>query len=133
VTPATWTADELDRIAAAEELEIAVLRPGGKVGKAVPIWVVRVGDELYVRSWRGPSGGWYRAAQATRAGHIRAAGIERDVALTDADQDVNDAVDAALRSKYGRYGSSYVTPMTQPPARGTTLKLTPRAAGGASA
>jgi hypothetical protein len=28
----------------------------------VTIWVVREGDGLYVRSWRGLSGAWYRGA-----------------------------------------------------------------------
>ena len=45
-----WTDDELARIGAADELEIAPLRPDGAPRKPVTIWVVRVGDELYVRS-----------------------------------------------------------------------------------
>jgi len=51
-----WTPDELDRIGAAEEVEIAPRRADGTLRSAVPIWVVRVGDELYVRSWRGLGG-----------------------------------------------------------------------------
>ena len=47
---ATWTNDELHKIAAAEELELASLRRDGTLGDAVTIWVVRVGDDLYVRS-----------------------------------------------------------------------------------
>ncbi len=65
MTPATWTADELERIAAAEELEMAPLRPDSTPRRPGPIWVVRVGDDLYVRSWRGTGGSWFRAAQAT--------------------------------------------------------------------
>lgn len=45
------------------------------------VWVVRVGGELYVRSYRGRRGGWFRRALASHQGHIRAAGIERDVIL----------------------------------------------------
>ncbi|NUO42662.1 MAG: DUF2255 family protein [Streptomyces sp.] len=40
------------------------------------------------------------------------------------DSGVNDRVDAAYRTKYGRYGASYVTPMVA--SRDTTLKLVPR-------
>jgi hypothetical protein len=90
----------------------------------VPIWVVRVGDELYVRSWRGTGGAWFRAARASRAAHISAGGVEKDVELLDPEERPDDAVDAAYRQKYGR--SEYVEPMVSPLARATTLRLVPR-------
>ena len=46
-----WTADELDKIGNAEELEITPLRRDGTESKWVTIWVVRVGNHLYVRSY----------------------------------------------------------------------------------
>jgi hypothetical protein len=122
---AGWTNNELDRIAAAQHLEIAPARPDGTLRRAVTIWVVRVGDDLYVRSWRGPAGGWFRAAQQTRGGHISAAGVEKDVRFVDAD-DVNNTVDDGYRHKYGRHAASYVEPMIRAEARATTLKLVPR-------
>ena len=125
MTPAAWTADELDRIAGAEELQIAPRRRDGTLRRPVPIWVVRAGDDLYVRSWRGSDGSWYRAARATHDGHISAGGIDRDVLLSEVGGDVDDAVDAAYRAKYGRY-SSYVESMIALQARATTLKLVPR-------
>jgi len=42
------------------------------------------------------------------------------------DEGVNDAIDAAYRTKYHRYADSYVTPMIRPEARATTIKLIPR-------
>lgn len=42
-----WTADELERIEAADELEIASLRSGGTLGSRRTIWVGRVDDDLY--------------------------------------------------------------------------------------
>jgi len=42
VTEPAWTTDELDRIGAAEELEIAARRRDGTLRPTVPIWVVRV-------------------------------------------------------------------------------------------
>jgi hypothetical protein len=125
-----WTTDELDRIGEADELQIAPRRRDGTLRRAVPIWVVRVGDELYVRSWRGDDGRWYRAAQACREGHVSAGGVSKDVALPAADGKVNDAVDAAFRAKYGRY-AGYVEPMVAPQARATTLRLVPRSEAGA--
>ena len=68
-----FTSDERDRIGAADELDISTRRADGTLGPPVPIWVVRVGDALYIRSWRGTGGAWYRTASAQRAGHISAA------------------------------------------------------------
>jgi hypothetical protein len=97
---AGWTEDELERIAAAEELEIAPRRGDGTLRAPTTIWVVRVGDDLYVRSWRGPTGSWFRAAQQTHGGRISAEGIEKDARFVDAGDDVDAAVDDAYRSKY---------------------------------
>jgi len=124
VTTLSWTKDELDRIGAAEELRIAARRGDGSLRRPVPIWVVRVDDDLFVRSWRGADGSWYRAARSTHEGHISAGGAGRYVSLTEAGDAVADAVDAAYRAKYGRH-SGYVEPMIAPPARATTLKLVP--------
>ena len=117
-----WTSEELDRIGAADELEVTPLRSR----RPVTIWVVRDGDALYVRSWRGRSGSWFRAAQAQGGGRISAGGVDKDVDFIGADNDVNDALDAAYRAKYQRYGDRYVGPMVGPDARATTLKLVPR-------
>src|SRR5215216_3488380 len=108
---AAWTSDELYKIAAADELELASAKRDGTLRKPVTIWVVRHGDDLYVRSWRGRAGSWFRAAQTAREGHVSAGGAEKDVDFVDAGEDVNDAIDAAYRTKYGRYAESYVEPM----------------------
>ena len=123
---AGWTEDELERIATAEELEIAPRQGDGTLRASTTIWVVRVGDDLYVRSWRGPTGSWFRAAQQTREGRINAGGVEKDVRFVDASNDVDGSIDDAYRSKYRRYAGSYLEPMLRPQARATTLKLVPR-------
>jgi hypothetical protein len=86
-----WTSDELDRIGAADELEVTPL--GSR--SPVTIWVVRDGDDLYVRSWRGRSGNWFRAAQRQGEGRISASGVDKDVVFVGADDDVNNAVDGS--------------------------------------
>jgi len=122
----TWTKDELARIGSAEELEIAPRRGDGSLRTPLPIWVVRAGDDLYVRSYRGRGGSWFRAAITQGAGRIRAGGVEKDVAFVEeTDPGVNDQVDAAYRSKYRRYGASYTEAMVAPAIRAATLKLTP--------
>ena len=87
------------------------------------MWVVRVDDDLYVRSAGGPDRPWYRHAIASRAGHIRAGGIEREVVFGEADPSVHDAVDATYHAKYDRYGPAPVSHVTGPDAHPVTLRL----------
>ncbi|MEU6783838.1 DUF2255 family protein [Nonomuraea angiospora] len=123
----SWTSEELARIGTAEELRIAPVRDDGTPRTPVPIWVVRDGDDLYVRSYRGSDGAWYRTARAGHHAHITAGGIDKDVALAEEnDPGINDRIDAAYRTKYRRYGGTYVVPMVAAQARATTLKLLPR-------
>ena len=121
-----WTTNELDTIGAAEELDVAPLRPDGSPRRYTTIWVVRVGGDLYVRSWHGRDGAWFRAALQRPEGRIRTAGMQRDVTFAEPDHADHDAIDRAYRDKYARYASAYVDPMTSPRARATTLQLTPR-------
>jgi hypothetical protein len=122
---AAWTNDELTRIEAADELEIAPLRRDGALRNPVTIWVVRHGDDLYVRSVHGRDSAWFRAAQVRHAGRIRAGGVSKDVLLVEMD-DLNDEIDAAYRAKYRRYAKSIVGSTLTPQARAATLKLAPR-------
>jgi len=122
-----WTSNELNKIGTAEELEIASLRRDGTLRKPVTIWVVRVGDDLYVRSAYGPTSAWFRGTKVRHEGHIRAGGIEKDVAFVDeVAPDINDGVDAAYRTKYRHYAASIITSMVSQEIRSTTIKLAPR-------
>ena len=124
---ATWTSGALDKIGAATELEVAGTREDGSLRRPVTIWVVRDGDDLYVRSYKGNAGAWFRGTQIRHQGHIRAGGVDQDVTFADVtDPAVNDQVDAAYRAKYSSYGASYIDPMLAPAARSTTLRLVPR-------
>jgi hypothetical protein len=124
-----WTGDELKRIGQADELRIAGLREDGTLHKPVIIWVVRVGDDLYVRSYKGQAARWYQGTRLRHAGRIWAGGIEKDVDFVDEpDPQLNDRVDAAYLAKYGH--TPYAQPMLAPAVRATTIRLAPRAAGG---
>jgi hypothetical protein len=123
----TWTRDELDRIAAADELQLASVRRDGTLRKPVTIWVVRLGDDLYVRSAYGRTSAWFRGTRDRHEGRVRAGGVDKDVRFVDAAGDVDDQIDAAYRTKYRRYAARFVTPMVSPEARATTIKLVPRA------
>lgn len=123
---ASWTQEELAAIDEAEELEIAPARADGSLRRATPIWVVRVGDDLYVRSFRGHQGRWFRSAKQTHEGEISAGGVRKRVSFVESDgAETAEAIDGAYRSKYGRYGARYVDPMVASDARTATLRLMP--------
>ncbi|HML22438.1 MAG TPA: DUF2255 family protein [Aggregatilinea sp.] len=121
-----WTNAELDKIDAAEELRIASLKRDDTLRKRVIIWVVRVGDNLYVRSANGRDGAWFRSMQMRHEGRIWAGGVEKDVTFVDvSDSDLNDQIDKAYLTKYRHY-PQYVAPMVTPDVRAATIKLVPR-------
>jgi hypothetical protein len=121
-----WTAEELDKVGSAEELKIAALRPDGSLRPYTTIWVVRVGDDLYVRSYLGRDSDWFRSVLRRPEGRIRAGGVERDVTFVEPGDADKAAIDQAYRDKYRRVGSAYVDPMVSPKATAATLRLVPR-------
>jgi hypothetical protein len=121
-----WTRDELAKIGTAQELQIASLRRDGSLRNPRTIWVVCVGDDLYVRSIHGRAGGWFPGTQVRHQGHIPAGGVDKDVTFADADPDLNDQIDAANRDKYRRYGPSTIGGVVNPGARAATIQLVPR-------
>ena len=122
----TWTRDELNKIGTAEELEIASLGREGTLRKPTTIWVVRVGDDLYVRSVYGRGSNWFRGTLTRHQGHIHAGGVDKDVTFVEeTDADVNEQIDNAYRTKYRRYAASIINTTLTPEARAATLKLVP--------
>jgi hypothetical protein len=121
-----WTSEELEKIGAADELELASARRDGTLRRPVTIWVVRHGDDLSVRSVNGRTSSWFRGTQDRHEGHIGAGGVDKDVRFAEARADVHDAIDAAYHTKYDRYPAAYVDPTVTPEARAATIKLEPR-------
>lgn len=120
-----WTSAELDKIDKTEELALSSLRQDGTLRNPVIMWVVRVGEHVYVRAYKGRTSPWFRDAQTKHQGYIRASGVEKDVAFVEeSDPEVNQRVDAAYLAKYARY-PQYVAPMVEPTAKSATLKLVP--------
>jgi hypothetical protein len=122
---AGWTNEELERVGGAEELELASRRPDGSLRNPVTIWVVRVGDDLYVRSVDGRSSKWFSGVQDRHQGRISAGGVERDARFVETDE-AADEIDDAYRTKYRDQPAAFVDPMTRPEARAATLKLLPQ-------
>jgi hypothetical protein len=120
-----WTNDDLDQIGTSEELALASRRADGSLTSFVTMWVVRVGDGLFVRSAGGPNRPWYRSARAAGAGVIRVGGVERDVTFADAVTGAHDAIDAAYHAKYDRYGQKIVGSVVGTDAHRVTILLVP--------
>jgi hypothetical protein len=124
-----WTSDELNKIGIADELQIASLRRDGTLRNQVIIWVVRLGDDLYVRSVKGRTSVWFRGVQTRHEGHIQAGGVDKDVTFVEEpDPEINKQIDAAYHTKYRRYPSS-VEHINSPEARSATIKLVPHPTG----
>ena len=126
--PPTWSAEELAQFGGAEELRIAVETTDGTLRNWVPIWVVCVDGEVYVRTWHRRDTGWFGRVLASRRARVRVPGLDAPVAVEDVgeDADLRAGVDVAYRAKYGRYGNATVGRMINDDAAATTLRLARR-------
>jgi len=110
-----------EELAGAREITVVVPAPGRKPVR-VPIWVVAVGGELYVRSWKGDAGVWYRRARESGTGAVVAGSGEHAARFVPvADGELDAEVDREFLAKYG--DSPYSRAMIEPPATGTTMRL----------
>src|SRR3954451_4556445 len=116
-----WTPDDLERIAAPDEVQIAPVRRNGELRRPTTIWLVRAGEELYVRSAYGAGKGWHGVARTSGQARLTAGGADYDVAVEDADPAVYDAVDSAYRDKYGARYASIVDDINNAEKRTSTL------------
>jgi hypothetical protein len=125
---AAWSPDQVKRIGSAEELQIATRRADGTLRRWVPIWVVCVGDQVFVRTWYRRDSGWFGHVLDSRRARIRVPGLEVDVSVEDVGEDtasLRPRVDTAYRAKYKRYSSTTVAGMATDEAAASTLRLIP--------
>jgi hypothetical protein len=115
------TRNPLEHLADVKEISIGFRRPDGSTG-STPVWVVQVGGHLFVRSVRGPKGGWYRRLRADPNGEVREGEHLHSVhAEPVADAHTIAEVTRAYATKYpdGRF----VQRLLEAPAAGATLRL----------
>ncbi|MCO8269028.1 DUF2255 family protein [Actinoplanes sp. TRM 88003] len=130
-----WAPDALRLIEAADELEIAPERTDGTLRRWVPIWVVSVGDQAFVRTWHRRETGWFGHVLKSRRAGIRVPGLQTTVLVDDVGagpDNLRAAIDAAYHAKYGRYGSTSIEQMVNSSAAATTLRLSPADSVGAT-
>jgi hypothetical protein len=73
------------------------------------IWIVRLGDDFYVRSAYGRGSAWFRAVQTQHQGRISCKVIEKDVIFLHADKNLKRGDRCCLSWQYHRNGAEYVS------------------------
>ena len=119
-----WQQQDLDLIAASDDLHIAPFRSDGKTyGTLTWIWSVVVDGALYVRAYNGTNSRWHKAAITQKAGRITAAGLTKEVMFEPVAGALNQHIDEAYRAKYAV--SPYLAPMIGERAHAATIRITP--------
>ncbi len=118
-----WTAEALQTLGATEEIEISSHRPDGTLRPYVIIWLVEVEGGLYVRSAYGAQNGWFRRAQVSGTGSIRAGGIEYAVEFVAAEPTVQTAIDASYRRKYGHFPADILGTVVGEAVHAVTMRV----------
>jgi hypothetical protein len=121
-----WMPVQLDRIGRADELRVASFRGDGSLRSPRIVWVVRHGDDLFIRSVNGPGAAWYRGTRDRHEGRIWAGGVEADVTFADMGHQLDAELDAAYRSKYRNHAAGDVDAINSAQAQEATLRLDPR-------
>jgi hypothetical protein len=114
------------KVAESDEVEIETRRDAKSPLHRTTIWIVPTEYGVYVRSYKGKNGRWYREALANplvaiRVGRRKAAAraeLERNPAVIR-------AVNAGYRKKYGERWPDETKEMLKRSVLPTTLRLTP--------
>ncbi len=126
--PPRFDADTLATLARIREIELETASLDGTQTHRTVIWVVTVGDQVFVRSERGTAGRWYREARQTPDTVLHAKDEAIPVtAVLAAHPDTIRRVSDAFAAKYGRLSAASTAAMLQPHTLETTLRLDPRA------
>jgi hypothetical protein len=119
----TFAESDLAALAAAEEIEIETRAEGGIVHRTI-VWPVVGNGIVYLRSYKGPSGRWYREALADPAVALHVDGRRLPATAVPApDAPSVGACSAALRDKYR--GDASLRAMLVANVLPTTLRLVP--------
>lgn len=113
----------LHLLAHTKEVRIETSRPDGPVHSAI-IWIVVDGDDVFVRSWLGERGRWYREAKSNANVAILAG--ERQIRAIAVSARDPDSVRRCSEGFQAKYPKSKSTPMMLAnDILDTTLRLVP--------
>jgi len=120
----SFASDDLQRLAAAEEVEIETQAPEGPVHRTI-IWIVVDGSDAFIRSFRGHAARWFREAGANPAVAIHLDGRRLPAtAIPATDPDSIERISAALKAKYAHDPTSLAT-MLEPAMIDANFRLEP--------
>ena len=92
--------DDLERLAAAKEVDIETQAPDGPAHRTT-IWVVVDDDEVFVRSYKGATARWFREAVANPAVAVHVDGRRLTAtAIPATDPDSIERTSEGFRAKY---------------------------------
>ena len=123
----TFEESDLDLLATTKEIRVETRSPAGEVHRTI-VWPLVHDGVVYLRSFKGPTGRWYREALADPEVALlfdRRRLPARAIPATDAAS--VEACSEALREKYRR--SYSLEAMLVPAVLATTLRIEPVAAG----
>lgn len=115
-------------VAALAKDKILGIRAGSGDHRFIGVWMVVVGDRLFIRSWGVKKKSWYQSFRDDPTGTIQAAGRELEVrARTAVSEKDKAAVDRAYAEKYDTPGAiKYVKGFARSKRRrDTTTELLP--------
>jgi len=105
------------------EVYVRVARRDGKIAE-LPIWIVTVDGEAYVRSYLADRGAWYRRALTDGRMTLVVRGKAQPVVVEPAaDETLNQRISEAFVAKYGSSGPART--MVSEPVTATTLRVSP--------
>jgi hypothetical protein len=119
----TFEESDLDLLATTEEIEVETRSQAGEVHRTI-VWPLVHDGVVYLRSYRGPSGRWYREALADPDIGLVIDGRRVPARAVPATDEASvEACSAALREKYRR--SYSLKAMLAPAVLPTTLRIDP--------
>lgn len=126
--PLRFEPETLSTLETIEEIELETTTPdGGRTHRTI-IWVVTVGDQVFVRSVNGSAARWYREARQTPDLILHAGDESIPVtAVLAADPGSVQRVSDAFKAKYARRSAASTASMLQPHTLETTMRLEPTA------
>jgi hypothetical protein len=118
-----FSTEDLGQLAAVREVRIETQSPGGSLHSTI-IWIVVDGEDVFVRSWLGERGRWYREARANPQVSILAG--KRRIAATAVSATDAESVRRCSEGFQAKYPKSKSTPMMlADDILDTTLRLEP--------
>ncbi len=97
-----------------------------RAGKQLPIWIVVVADEVYIRSVKGIEGRWYQALLGGTQARLHAGSTAWTIdAEQVSDPAVIEQVSDALKQKYEKRWPAPTAAMLRPQVLSTTMRITP--------